>query len=195
MFWKYFADALGYVVTVMCIVAPFFKKRLSMLIGIAAMNAMMSVNFLILNDFTIGSAIILNCVATAQAISGYVHDVRGKKPSRAEWALFLILYVGGGFVGLLNAVGYDIFANVWLTLLELLPIVGAIFLMLVVYAKDAQTMRKLTLCNAAIWCVYTAIIFSTTFFAEFFVLISTSAALYKYRKKPNSEHSDDLPDT
>ena len=68
-------------------------------------------------------------------------------------------------------------------LLELMPIVGALMLMFSVFSKSEQTMRKFLLVNATIWTIYTAIVGSTAFFADFFAMCSTAAALIKYRKK------------
>lgn len=183
-FWYYFAQAMGIIVTVLCIINPFFKKKWQMLVNIAAMNVLMAVNFLILNHFTIGSAIVLNVVAIVQAVVNYFHTRNGKKAPLWEQIAFSVLYIGGGFWGLLNATGYAPFANVWLTLLELLPIVGALFNMLSIFAPKEQTMRKLGLANAAVWSVYTAILLSTNFFAEFISVISSCIAIYKYREKP-----------
>lgn len=183
-FWYYFAQAMGIIVTALCIINPFFKKKWQMLVNIAAMNVLMAVNFLILNHFTIGSAIVLNVVAIVQAVVNYFHTRNDKKPPLWEQIVFSVLYIGGGFWGLLNATGYAPFANIWMTLLELLPIVGALFNMLSIFAPKEQTMRKLGLGNALVWSVYTAILLSTNFFAEFFAAISSAVALYKYREKP-----------
>ena len=150
MFWYYFAQVLGIIVTVLCIINPFFKKRWQMLINIAFMNILMAINFLILNKFTIGSAIILNLVAIAQAVINYLHTQKNKTAPLWEQIIFSILYIGGGFWGLLNATGYAPFANIWLTLLELLPIIGALFNMLSVFAANTQSMRKFALGNAFI---------------------------------------------
>ncbi len=189
MFWHYFAQALGIIVTILCIINPFFKKRWQMLMNIALMNILMAINFLILNEFTIGSAIILNLVAITQAVINYLHTRKYKTASLGEQVIFSVLYIGGGFWGLLNATGYAPFANIWLTLLELLPIIGALFNMFSVFAPNTQMMRKFALGNAFIWCVYTGIILSTNFFAELFALASTAIALYKYRAQSSNDEA------
>lgn len=189
-FWYLFAQALGIIATVLCIINPFFKKKWQMLINIAVVNLFMAINFLILNDFTIGSAIILNVVAIAQAIVNYVHTLKNQTPPLVEKILFTVLYVGGGMLGLLNATSFAPFDNIWLTLLELLPVIGAVFNMLSVFAPTEQTMRKFALANVCIWSIYTGILLSTSFFAEFLSVISTSIALYKYKKKPDIKNSD-----
>lgn len=189
-FWYYFAQAMGIIVTILCIINPFFKKKWQMLINIAAMNIFMAVNFLILNNFTIGSAIILNVVAIAQVIVNYIHTLKNQTPPLVEKILFTVLYVGGGMFGLLNATSFAPFDNIWLTLLELLPVIGAVFNMLAVFAPTEQIVRKFGLANASVWSIYTGILLSTSFFAEFLSVISTSIALYKYKKKPNIKNSD-----
>jgi hypothetical protein len=67
-------------------------------------------------------------------------------------------------------------------LLELLPIIGAVILTFSIFAPNEQTTRKFLLANITIWAVYTALIGSTTFFAEVAAFITTATALYKYRK-------------
>ena len=68
-------------------------------------------------------------------------------------------------------------------MLELLPIIGAVLNMITVFVRDEQRTRKFLLSNALVWCVYTAVIMSTTFFAEFLAAVSTCIALYKYRQR------------
>ena len=92
---------------------------------------------------------------------------------RGEWGL--------GFFGILTAPGFvpELSGK---NLLELLPIVGSAMLTFSIFARSEQTTRKFLLVNASIWAVYTAIVGSTTFFAEFFAAVTTAAALWKYRK-------------
>ena len=61
--------------------------------------------------------------------------------------------------------------------------IGALLLMISVFVPDEQATRKWLLGNAIIWTVYTAIVGSTAFFTDLVCVISTSTALYKYRKK------------
>ena len=68
-------------------------------------------------------------------------------------------------------------------LIEMMPIIGALLLMVSVFVPDEQTTRKWLLGNAIIWTVYTAIVGSTAFFTDLICVITTSTALYKYRKK------------
>ena len=66
-------------------------------------------------------------------------------------------------------------------LIELLPIIGAVLMMFSVFARGEQTTRKFLLSNALVWTVYTAIIGSTTFFAQAAAVVADCLALYKYR--------------
>ena len=71
----------------------------------------------------------------------------------------------------------------WKNALELLPIIGALMLMLSVFAKGEQRTRLFLLLNGASWVVYTAIIGATTFFSCAASMISSIIALWKYHKK------------
>lgn len=51
-----------------------------------------------------------------------------------------------------------------------------------IFARSEQTTRKFLLINASLWAVYTAIVGSTTFFAEFFTAVTTGVSLYRYRE-------------
>ena len=99
-----------------------------------------------------------------------------------EKMLFLVLYVGFGFFGIVTAPGFVCEINAT-NLLELMPIAGALMLMFSVFSKSEQTMRKFLLVNATIWTIYTAIVGSTAFFTDLVCMISTASALIKYRKK------------
>ena len=66
-----------------------------MLVNIALMNILMSLNFLILNNFTIGSAIVLNSVAVLQTVINYLHEMKDEKPAPIEKIIFTVLYLGG----------------------------------------------------------------------------------------------------
>ena len=85
-----------------------------------------------------------------------------------------------GFVGLVTAPGFVPGINAR-NLLELLPIIGAVLMMLSVFAKGEQTTRKFLLANASVWTVYTGIVGSSTFIAEVGAVIADCVALYKYR--------------
>ena len=51
------------------------------------------------------------------------------------------------------------------------------------FVRDEQATRKWILCNALFWVVYSAAVGSSVFFNDLLAVISTSTALYKYRRK------------
>lgn len=170
----------GIIATVLSITAPFFRKKWQILTNIIATNLLMALNFVFIGQ--IGSAIFLYLVAIVQSIVSMVHTSRQTEVSLAEKILFFVLYVGLGLFGLVTSPDFVCEVNLR-NLLELLPILGAVMLMLSVFTRSEQTTRKFLLANAIIWSVYTAIVGSTTFFSEIVAVFSTSAALIKYGKE------------
>ena len=171
---------LGIGSTVCTIILPFFKKKWQILILNICVNLFIALNFVLIGQ--IGSAAFLCTVAIFQSIDSMVHDVKGTPITLFEKVLFLLLYVGFGFFGMITAPGFVWEINT-ANALELMPIVGALMLMFSVFSKDEQTLRKFLLCNATIWTIYTAIVGSTAFFTDLVCMISTTSALIKYRKK------------
>ena len=171
---------LGIGSTVCTIILPFFKKKWQILAANILVNLLISLNFILIGK--IGSAAFLCMVAIVQSIVSMVHDNKGTPISLVEKILFLVLYVGFGFFGIITAPGF-VWAINTANLLELMPIVGALMLMFSVFSKDEQTLRKFLLANATIWTIYTAIVGSTAFFTDLVCMVSTTSALIKYRKK------------
>ena len=171
---------LGIGSTVCTIILPFFKKKWQILAANILVNLLISLNFILIGK--IGSAAFLCMVAIVQSIVSMVHDSKGTPISLVEKILFLALYVGFGFFGIVTAPGFVWEINT-INLLELMPIVGALMLMFSVFSKSEQNMRKFLLVNATIWTIYTAIVGSTAFFTDLVCMISTASALIKYRKK------------
>ena len=166
--------------TVCTIILPFLKKKWQLLAANILVNLLICLNMLLIGQF--GSAAFLCLVAVVQSIVSIGHSTKGTKVSTAEAILFTVLYVGAGAIGIITAPGF-----VWelnrQNLIELMPIIGALLLMISVFSPDEQTTRKWLLGNALIWTAYTAIVGSTAFFADFIAMCSTAAALIKYRKK------------
>ena len=175
----YLGQVFGLVATALCMVAPFFKKKWQMLVNTVLINSFLALNYWLIG--AMGSAFSMCVVAVIQAILTLIHVTTDTKVTLAEKIVFCALYVGCGFYGLVTAPGYVPGINSQ-NLLELLPIAGAIFNMICVFVRDEQETRKFLLLNALAWCVYTAVIMSTSFFAEFFAAASSAIALYKYRK-------------
>ena len=170
---------LGILSTVCTIVMPFLKKKWQLLAANIAVNLLICLNMLLIGQF--GSAAFLCLVAVVQSIVSMNHGSKGTRVSLFETVLFTVLYVGAGAFGIITAPGFVWELNAQ-NLIELMPIVGALLLMVSVFAPDEQTSRKWLLGNALIWTVYTAIVGSTAFFTDLVGVISTSTALYKYRK-------------
>ena len=169
----------GILSAVCTVILPFFQKKWQILTLNIAVNLLIAANMLLIGQF--GSAAFLCLVAVAQSIVSMLHDQKASPVSTAEKLLFLALYVGLGFVGIVTAPDFVPELS-WANALELMPIIGALMLMFSVFSRDAQTLRKFLLANAIIWTIYTAIIGSTVFFTDLAAAISTASALYKYRK-------------
>ena len=170
----------GLMSTVCTIILPFFKKKWQILVLNIGVNLLVAGNMVLIGQ--IGSAIFLCLVAVVQSIVSMVHDTKGTPVSMGEKVLFLLLYVGFGFFGIVTAPGFVPELS-WENALELLPILGALMLFFSVFSKDEQTLRKFLLANGIIWTVYTGAVGSTVFFTDLASTISTATALYKYRKR------------
>lgn len=171
---------LGICSTVCTIILPFLKKKWQLLTANILVNLLICLNMILIGQF--GSAAFLCLVAVVQSIVSIGHSTKGTKVSLTEAIIFTVLYVGAGAFGIITAPGFVWEVNTS-NLLELMPIIGALLLMVSVFSPDEQTTRKWLLGNAIIWTVYTAIVGSTAFFTDLVAVISTSSALYKYRKK------------
>ena len=169
---------LGLLVPVFTVTVPFWKKKWQILACAIAVNALMVANLLLIGQF--GSAVLLCAVAVVQSVISMVHYFRNTPVTKGENILFFVLYVGLGFVGMFTAPGFVPGINT-ANLIELLPIIGAVLMMFSVFARGEQTTRKFLLSNALVWTVYTAIIGSTTFFAQAAAVVADCLALYKYR--------------
>lgn len=170
----------GVLSAVCTVILPFFRRKWQILVLNIAVNLLVAANMVCIGQF--GSAAFLCLVAVVQSIVSMLHDGHGTPVSLVEKLIFLVLYVGFGFLGMITAPDF-VWALSWANALELMPIAGALMLMFSVFAKNEQTLRKFLLANATIWTVYTAIIGSTVFFTDLAAMISTISALYKYRKQ------------
>ena len=170
------AQAFGIFATLCCFAMPLFKRKWQMLLITVGGNLFFILNLLLLglheagNLFANATAMIVNGVSLVQVLLSYYHVQKETPVTKAENIIFLLLYVGLGFIGFHRA-------------LDLLPIVGSVFNMLAVFQKDEQKTRVLVLCNASIFCAYYIILGSTSLLAELMAVITTIIALIKYRKK------------
>ena len=177
----------GIVGTIITIIQPQFKKKEQILICCILVNTMNALNFALIGQT--GSAVFLCLVAIVQSISSIWHERQRTRISPLETTLFFTLYVGFGFYGMITSEDF-----VWAinrhNLLELLPIIGALLLMLSVFAKGEQRTRLFLLLNGAAWCLYTAIIGAAVFFTTIASMFSTAIAMWKYRTPYVSRQSD-----
>lgn len=167
--------------TIACSVfMPFLKKKWQLLWANIAINGLVIANLTLIGQF--GSGSYLCMVAIFQSVLALLRIKNDKPVSTTETILFTFLYVGFGFLGIFTAPGFVPEIN-YKNLLELLPILGALALMISVFVRDEQATRKWLLCNAIFWVIYYTAVGSTVAFTDLLTAISTSTALYKYRKK------------
>ena len=169
------AQAFGIFATLCCFAMPLFKKKWQMLMINIGGNLFFILNLLLLglhegDLFANATAMIVNVVSLVQVLISYWHVKKETPVTIAENIVFLLLYVGMGFIGFQRA-------------LDFLPIIASVFNMLAVFQKDEQKTRYLVLCNASIFCSYYIIIGSTSLLAELMAVVTTLIALIKYRKK------------
>ena len=166
--------------TIATILQPQFRKRVHILLCCMVVNALNGLNFLFIGSGD--SAFYLCLVAVVQAAVAIVHEKRNTPVSTVETILFFLLYVGCGLWGMISAEGF-MWGLTAENLLQLLPILGAVMLMLSVFAKTEQQTRAFLFLNGACWAVYTAIVGAMVFFSSLAAMISAGSALWKYRKK------------
>ena len=176
----YIGQFFGLLTIVCSLIMPFLKKKWQLLWANIAINALVILNMALIGQF--GSAIALCLVAIVQSVVALFRIRTGKEPGIPETVLFTVLFVGAGFFGIITAPNF-VWAVNRQNLLELLPILGALALMISVFVRDEQQVRKWLLCNAVFWVIYSAAVGSTVVFTDSLTVIFTCTALYKYRKK------------
>ena len=164
----YIAQAFGLLSTVCCLLMPLLKKKRQMLIANAVNNSLVIVNILLLEGFS--SAIMVCAVAVVQSLVAILHITRETKVTRGENILFLVLYVACGLLG-------------FQTVIDALPIVGAVFNMLATFQRNEQRTRWLLLINASIFALYYVVIGSTALLSVLCTIVSTLVGLWRYRKR------------
>lgn len=176
----YIGQFFGLLTIVCSLIMPFLKKKWQLLWANIAINLLVILNMALIGQF--GSAILLCLVAIVQSAIALPRTKTGKEPGTPETVLFTVLYVSFGFLGIVTAPNF-VWAMNYRNLLELLPILGALSQMISVFVRDEQDTRKWLLCNAVFWVIYSAAVGSSVVFNDILAVISTSTALYKYRKR------------
>lgn len=166
------AQALGILVTLLCLIGPFFNKKRKMLVNSAVANFLALMNFFLLGE--IGTGIVMNCVAIVQIGFSVWHVQRETKVTTIEHIAFLIAYVLLGIITLHKPI-------------DMLPIIAAVIFMISTFQKDEQKTRFLSVGNGLTWTIYDTIIGTTAVFAQLVVIVSNCAALYRYRQKAPKE--------
>ena len=164
----YIGQALGLIGTLCCLILPFFKKKWQMLAITALVNVFCALNLVLIGE--VGSVILIYVVAVVQTVVALWHLKRDTAVTMAENVLFLILYVVCGALDLH-------------TLVDVIPIAGAVFHMLATFQRDVQKTRVLLVFNSVTFMVYYALVGSTSVFSTLVTLTSTLVAMYHYRKK------------
>ncbi len=178
----FLAQTFGLLSAVGTLVGPLWKKKWQMLVTSLLATMCVILNLILLKQF--GGAIVTNSVAIFQVLVSLWHVLKGTRVHIAERLIFLALFVGLGILGVVTADGF-VFELSLKNLLEILPIIGAVFFMLATFVRDEQTTRFYNIANASMWTIYFAVIGSTSVVAQIISLVSNTVAIIKYRKKAN----------
>ena len=173
-----FGQICGIIGTIITIVRPQFKSKERIFLCTLIVNGLSALNYGCVEG--IGSAVFLCLIAIVQSAVSIVHVRRDTEITKWEMVLLFILYMGAGFCGMVTSAGFVWGINAH-NLLELLPIIGALLLMLSVFAKTEQKTRAFLFCNGAVWAVYCAIIGTATFFTSVAAMVSAAVAMWKNR--------------
>ena len=177
-------QGFGILGTVAELILPQFKKKWQMLIANVCVNSFYALNLVFLNR--IGSGIFLFAVAITQGILNLVRTLQEQPSKKWEFPLFLCLYVGLGFYGLLTAPGFVPGINSK-NLLELLPIIGAVFSMIFISIRDVDKARKFLLSCNLTWIVYYIIIGSTSVIGTTCSAISCIVAIFRGKRSKSKQ--------
>lgn len=169
------AQIFGLLQSTCCIIGPYFKYRWQMLI-----NSMVSVSFLIINLILLSvatpdspvnlSGIMLNSVALVVLSFSLWHVRKGTQAPIVEKVIFFVVFLALGCVGFED-------------LIDILPLLGAVFFMLASFQHDEQKTRVLYLFNTLSWFTYHCLCQNSAAIGQAVAFTMYAIALYKYRKK------------
>lgn len=175
------SQILGVTVTVICLISPQLKKKWQMCCITVLANLLSAIGMLL-----VGALSATGCcaVAIAQALMRLWHLHKDTKISKPEICIFSVLYVVGGLLpyavgGTLSKFG----------LLDVLPIVGALMLMVSIAQKREQPSRFFGLLNGIVYFIYDLLIWNTQIFAQLAGIISNALALIRYRKSDGDKRA------
>ena len=178
MYWL--GQTLGLISTGLGIVTPALKKKWQMLTASICGNLILALNLVFLDR--IGSGIFMFLLAAVQGVINLVRTLKDTKPHPVENAIFLLLYLGLGFYGLVTAPGFVPAVN-GQNLLELLPIIGAVLSMCFLTVRDEKRARMFYVICCSVWVVYYIFILSTAIFGSLFSVITGIIAMVREKKK------------
>jgi len=178
-------QSFGILAAIISIFRPQFRRRKNIVLCILFGNLACTLNYVFIGKT--GAAPLVCMVAVFQSMLALIHDRRNTNVSFGERIVFLVLYLGVGLLGYFSAEGFVLELS-RKNFIELLPIIGALMLMLSTFAKGEQGTRFFLLLNGCIWMVYSAIIGAATIFSNIVSVCSTSYALWKYRKSRGVQH-------
>lgn len=161
-------QVFGLLSTVCCLVMPQLKEKRNMLLANGLNNALVIVNITLVDGF--GSAVLVCAVAILQVFAMLRHLQKETPVTGRENETFLLLYVICGLAG-------------FRTLVDALPVAGAVFNMLATFQRDEQRTRWLLLINAATFAAYYVIIGSTALLSVLCTIASTVFGLIRYKKR------------
>lgn len=161
------AQAFGLFSTLCCLLLPQMPKKRQMLLLSGANNLFVILNVLLLEGFC--SAVMVCAAAVLQVLAALRHLKKNTTPSKKESAAFLLLYICCGLLGFQRVV-------------DVLPIVGAVFNMLATFQREEQPTRFFLLLNAITFAVYYILIGSTALLASICATISAALGLWRCRK-------------
>lgn len=173
-------QAFGILATIVGMLIPLFQKKWQMLAANLTNNLLLALNLVFLDR--LGSGIFLFLVAMIQAAVNLIHCFRNTKVTKRENIIFLELYLGLGFYGLVSAPGFVPGINTR-NLLELLPIAGAVTSMCFIAARNERQARWYYLSCSILWVIYYILIGSTSGLGSLFSIITGTIAIIKNRKK------------
>ena len=174
----------GIIGAIITVIQPQLKKKWQMMVCTVVVNALSAMNYGMIGQT--GSAVFLCLIAVVQGLVSLVHERRQTEVAVWETVLFFFLYMGAGFYGMVTSAGFVWGINAH-NLLELLPIIGALMLMLSVFAKGEQKTRLFLFFNGVVWAVYCTIIGATSVFTALAAMGSSGVAMWKYRKGDKKE--------
>ena len=170
---KLTADILGYVATVLFVIATQFPKKSHILICYALANLSTAASVIFLLG-RVSSAALLSLVGFMHTSLNLYHHCKHQQPGKPEQIVVILVYLVSGLLGVRQ----------WL---DVLPIIGSMFFVWSVLQTDEQKIRYILLGNAFFNLIYYIAIGSTVALAEFLADISIITSIFRYRKAKRTD--------